>query len=469
MAFTLVVAWCLLAMACSSAERPPAEPRGQAATVAGLALDQPAATPSVPPIPRGRPGSQRIAPLSELAPLALAYLEGRAPQWGVAAALPGRGVTYVANGREQFPLASLAKVPVMLAFLARVANEDRELSPDELALLEAMIAFSDNEAASLAWEYAERAEGLAAFLEGAGLRGIRPPEDGAEWGDTTASAEGMVELLVALYQGTLLPERERTIALQLMLGVVDEQRWGVTAAFPDGREAGAIAMKNGWYPALTGWRVTSAGIGEAPDREPLILVVLSRNQESFETGVETIEGVAARIGFAVYGIGEGDFAPLDVAAHAPTQLVRYAPGAIDGAPLPAACEAATLLRRADAFACTTAEAAFDLCFELAEAPTMAVCAPNPVTGEGVVVVMDPLPPARSRSRDQTPWLLLFEDGVTCRLVEEDALNEDDDHATYRCDDGSYVIGPLQRSATWWAYRGSDTEGFRNAPITVAWS
>lgn len=435
-------------------------------------------TPEASPSPQ-RTGIQisdtltvQVAPLIDFSPGAAAFLQGRSPQWGLAVILPERTQAYVANAQEPFALASLAKVPIMLTLLQQTLDAGREPDEMELALLDAMITESDNDATYELWYRVGEGEAVARYLASIGVRGIEPPLADDHWGDTTGTPAGLAQLLGKLYTGSTLDQPTRELALRLMSQVVDWQRWGTTAAFPDGRDPGTVALKNGWYPALTGWRVASAAVGAAPGAEPMILVVMTRNQDSFEEAVETIEGVAALIGSMVFGLELAEFSPDEVTTHPPTVVLRFEPS-ISGLPeRDGACDRLSeLIPRQGAVACNVEGETFDPCFS-ADAPGLVVVcgASPPDEASGFAVRVSQLPLGDQRRPGMTAWYLLLEDGAGCTLVREDPFNDDDDRVTYRCTDGTVVIGPVQRTATWWAYRGpADLSTAAFIPVSAAWN
>ena len=90
--------------------------------------------------------------------------------------------------------------------------------------------------------------------------------------------------------GPLSPD-SRSFALDLMRNVVDEQRWGVSAAADPGT---TTALKNGWAPSDSGderWAVGSVGIVTTTGR-PVLLAVLTEEQPSKDAGIQLIEALA---------------------------------------------------------------------------------------------------------------------------------------------------------------------------------
>jgi hypothetical protein len=239
-------------------------------------------------------------PLRDLSPAAAKYLATRAGPIGVAVVVPSQGRVYMANGNKLFPMASLAKVAIMVTVLDRAIREGRDLTAWELALLEPMITVSDNDAATALWDDVGGAGAVGTYLRSLGLTAIRPNAQGY-WGDSRASASEVALLLTRLVEGKILDEPSRRLAIELMTRVDPEQSWGMTARSPDQPPPGTVAgIKDGWYPAECGWRVNSAGFVIPGNEQPAYTIaILTRKQPSLEEGIETIEELARHIHAAI--------------------------------------------------------------------------------------------------------------------------------------------------------------------------
>ncbi len=240
-------------------------------------------------------------PLEDLSADAAAYLPTRPASVGVAVVVPSRGALYVANGDELFPMASIAKVAIMAAVMDRAIQEERDLTAHEIELLDPMITVSDNEAATQLWAELGGAEEVGRYLRTIGLATIEPDPNG-HWGASHASAKEVALLFAKLAWGGVLDTPRREIALNLLSRGASDQRWGTPAGLSDEHETGTvIAMKDGWYPDVSGWWVNTAGLILPGDERPgYAMAVLAQNQPSFEDGVETTEGIAARIHVALH-------------------------------------------------------------------------------------------------------------------------------------------------------------------------
>ena len=255
------------------------------------------ALPSTEPPPGGftRPSGQ--FPLAALSPAAAAALEGGDSRAGAAVLHLRDGALFTAGTGEPLELVSAVKAPLMAAIMARAEAEGRALQPHELDLLWPMITFSDNDSATLLWRLLGSESGFAAWLESEGLTGFEPaPFD--EWGATTASPAAMAVFLARLYSGDLLTPEHRDLALEMLNGVIEGQRWGVSA----GTEAAGAAyvLKNGWFPEADGWQVVSAGIILPEDpSDAYVVAILTDRQPTLEAGIEIVEAAASAISQAM--------------------------------------------------------------------------------------------------------------------------------------------------------------------------
>jgi len=241
-------------------------------------------------------------PLEALSPAAARLVAASDGAVTLAVALPGQGIVYTANDDTRLPLASVAKLLIMLTLLDQTLQPPRDLRNDERELLDAMITVSDNDAADELWDEIGGNAGVRSFLARADVSGVTfSPDD--DWGDTAASGEAVAVLLARLVTGDLLDAPRRALALDLMSRVIPDQHWGVTALALDVVSGGVtIGVKNGWYPNddESGWRVTSAGVvvpqfgGQA-----YTIAVFTSGQTDLASGVATIEAITRAIAAAL--------------------------------------------------------------------------------------------------------------------------------------------------------------------------
>jgi hypothetical protein len=241
---------------------------------------------------RYQPNEAAIATINDLQREIEAFVEGSAGRVSLSLMTPAGDVVLGVNHDVPMPLASVAKLDLLFAYLSNLEREGRAWREDEADLLDALITYSDNGSADYLWQVVGAEEAMQRYFEQAGLGMASAGPDGL-WGDTLDSATDTALLLARLQEGSLLGPESTTYAFDLLRAVFDGQRWGVSAGLDLGEtHADAVFLKNGWYPADEGWRVNSAGIVR-PGRGPAyVLVVLTDAQPSMEYGIETIETVA---------------------------------------------------------------------------------------------------------------------------------------------------------------------------------
>jgi hypothetical protein len=215
-----------------------------------------------------------------------AYLNNRDGDVAIALYQPEKGFRLAIDADQPYPLASLSKVHIMLTYLDRIRQANRQPTSEERALLHSMIIESDNAAADSLWNTMGGARTLKSYMDSLGLQAI--VTSGA-WGANQDTAREVAALLARLGTGDILDAPGRQIASELLFRTSPAQRWGVSSGLPQNR----LLLKDGWFPGEEGWRVNSAGIVAGPDgRMAYILVVLTDSQPSMQYGVDTIEAVS---------------------------------------------------------------------------------------------------------------------------------------------------------------------------------
>jgi len=206
------------------------------------------------------------------------------------AALDRQGTATVTAGTERFQTASIVKVNILAALLLRQTPPGKALSSETKRLAEAMIVFSDNDAAVALWQKIDGSRGLTAANRTLGLRETKAS---TRWGMTTTTAADQLRLLTALTssKGPLTPQ-DRTYVMGLMKRVIPEQRWGVPAARQPGNTS--VYVKNGWDTAdVDGGRWLVNSIGRiVEDRHDWLIAVLSDHHVSQEAGIGVVEKAA---------------------------------------------------------------------------------------------------------------------------------------------------------------------------------
>lgn len=198
----------------------------------------------------------------------------------------GRSFGYAADTPIQ--TASVVKLDILETLLLQSQDDGQPPSAEARELAALMIQQSDNDAASRLWEDL----GGVPVLDAAHRRlGVRATQLFDHWGSSTTPASDRLALLAALHAPGPLDADSRQFAHELMTTVVEEQRWGVSAAADPGT---TTALKNGWTPVDADdgrWVVGSVGIVTAAGR-PVLLAVLTEQQPSKDAGIQLVEALS---------------------------------------------------------------------------------------------------------------------------------------------------------------------------------
>ncbi len=241
----------------------------------------------------------KMRPLSQLSPDAARFVAERGGSITAGVYVAQDDALYVTSPELALPMASVAKVVIMLAAMDRAEVEGRPLTQWEIEMLEPMVVWSDNDAATYLWDDLGGAAGVDAYLAKQGVAGIVTHP--YAWGDSRASGPALAWLLGRMAFGDLLTAEHRDLALALLERAALEQSWGVAAAaLGDEPEGAIVASKDGWYPADAGWRAGSVGlvlrgIGETVGSLPYSIAVLTAQNPLLDDGIATVDGLAARV------------------------------------------------------------------------------------------------------------------------------------------------------------------------------
>lgn len=283
-AILVTFAWCTLVVACSTskADAPTTSP-----TVAG-ASEAPA---SASPTPTLRPGQVEVLALDALSPAAAGLARKLGDRVGVAVYVPAQNRMYQYNAEPEFPIASVVKVPIMLAVMDRAVRKGEAISQLESDLISAMITQSDNDATTELWNMIGGAPAVEDFLRRSGITGATI--DRMDWGESAMSAQSAARLMGMLIEGQALDQPHREYALELLTHIDPTQDWGAVTV---GQQHGEAGVKNGWYPEYEGWVLASTGYVLPEDGRPAFTIaVFTDGWDSFSTGVGELESIAGLI------------------------------------------------------------------------------------------------------------------------------------------------------------------------------
>ncbi len=189
------------------------------------------------------------------------------------------------QGGRLYVSASVVKAMLLVAELRRLREQGLPLDPLTEDLLEAMITYSDNDAADAI--YARVGDpGLLAVAQSARMRRFTVA---GYWGNAQVTAADLAHFFSRLRR--LLPRPHRRTGLRLLASVIPEQSWGVPRA---ARGRWTVYFKGGWRATDTGELVHQGAWLRGRDRD-LAMAVLTDAQPSQLHAIHTVRGIADRL------------------------------------------------------------------------------------------------------------------------------------------------------------------------------
>jgi hypothetical protein len=204
-----------------------------------------------------------------------------------------RGWSWRAGTR--YRSASLVKAMLLVAYLRRGDVRHRPLRAGERALLDPMVRFSDNDAAS-AIHLRVGLPALSALARRVGMRHFLPHP---AWGGSTVTAIDQARFFLRIDR--LIPRRHRPYAMRLLRGIIAGQRWGIPEARPRGWR---VAFKGGWGKGVTRQVDHQAALLTNHGMR-VSIAVLTADNPSDGYGFATVRGVAARLLRGLSGVVRG--------------------------------------------------------------------------------------------------------------------------------------------------------------------
>jgi beta-lactamase class A len=149
-----------------------------------------------------------------------------------------------------------------------------------------MIEASDNDDATDLWDQVGGAPAVQAFDDRVGMSQTTA---GADWGLTTTTPRDQLTLLkLIMLPNKVLSESSRVFAYELMLHVIPDDYWGISAGPVKGVR---VALKNGWLPYRGSWQINSVGLVRGSGRDYLI-AVMTDGSPTEEYGIGTVERIS---------------------------------------------------------------------------------------------------------------------------------------------------------------------------------
>ncbi len=228
--------------------------------------------------PRGYPGPASVA-------AARRYLKGRSG-YTAFATIDSDGRMHGVHLHRTFVSASVVKAMLLVAYLRMLAAGGGQLDSGARALLTPMIEVSDNGAATAVWYRVgeSRVRALAGRAE------MTDFSVSGYWANAQISAADQARFFFSMERS--VPRRFRHFARHLLSHIVDYESWGIAAvARPRGWR---VYFKGGWRGTERGQLVHQVARLQRPHAR-VALAVLTDGDPSMTYGIETIEGVTARL------------------------------------------------------------------------------------------------------------------------------------------------------------------------------
>lgn len=241
-----------------------------------------------------KPNGMTTAGFDALSPSLAGYLNSQGDNVGAVVYDVTRNITYSYHPSSQFIMASSAKVPLMVAYLAYIEAQGRGPNGYDVSLLTSMIENSDNNAAQVIYQTIGYDAGQQTYMHEWGINDYASDPNGWGWGQW--SPADMAHLLTLLQTGQTLNSSDRALALNLMRNIESDQRFGVGDTAPANA---TVAMKDGWVNGPDGaWAVNTSGIVTVGG-ETYIITVYTAEQNSFGDGQNIVNHVCGAVAQAV--------------------------------------------------------------------------------------------------------------------------------------------------------------------------
>jgi Beta-lactamase enzyme family len=190
------------------------------------------------------------------------------------------------EGDRRFVTASVVKAMLLAAELDRLEAAGAPLDATTTGLLESMITFSDNAAADAVYARVGDA-GLEDVARRAGLERFSVA---GHWANAQLTADDMARLMSRIDE--LLEGPHARFGSSVLERIVPEQRWGIPAAVSG--QGWSVRFKGGWRRTEAGQLVHQIAHLRRGESE-VSLAVLTDGGPTMEYGIETIQGIAARL------------------------------------------------------------------------------------------------------------------------------------------------------------------------------
>lgn len=207
------------------------------------------------------------------------------------------GIYRNGNADNMFWTASTIKLAIAEDLLNRARVGAITLGPDDRALMESMLATSNDNAADILWnkyagldrmafQNAFRANGMNSLVPLPPVTTIEQMKLFPDWGFQQCSPNDLDALMDNVL--TRMHPDDRAYLVDRMRRVDTNQHWGVWGA----GAAMQPGLKNGWSDELGGWVVNSVGFAGPGERYTLAIMSEQGSEGGYASGSETTTQVA---------------------------------------------------------------------------------------------------------------------------------------------------------------------------------
>lgn len=191
---------------------------------------------------------------------------------------------YRSDAYRSFRSASVVKAMLMVAYLNHESVRSRPLTKADRSLLEPMVRWSNNLAAS----HVRNFVGNGALLHLAGRVGMGRFAVAPSWGDSQITAAGQTKFFLRIDRYAV--RRHRRTALRLLATIVPHQRWGIGRVRPP---AWDLYFKGGWGDGSGAVDHQVALLRHGERR--IAVAIMTADNPSHAYGKQTLEGIARRL------------------------------------------------------------------------------------------------------------------------------------------------------------------------------
>ena len=232
-----------------------------------------------------RPAGTVVFPPQAAVERARTYAEGRSGIVSFAVSTGRGGRPRGLLTRRRYVSASVVKAMLLVAYLNKIQAESRPLTSRARSLLTRMIRVSGNREATAIY----RSVGDTGLERVASRSGMERFSVCCTWARAQLTAADQVRFFRQI--DFLIPRRHREFARETLSTIVSSQSWGIPRV---ARPRYRVFFKGGWRGTNLGQLVHQSALLEGSDGR-FSISVLTDGNPSMSYGIETIQGITARL------------------------------------------------------------------------------------------------------------------------------------------------------------------------------